>query len=69
MIHRILPLNPTYRALLAINVNGTTGLTYTSGQCATWQVVQGILLQVVVTTVDIILITRGMHAASAPKRL
>ncbi|KAI0753746.1 hypothetical protein C8Q74DRAFT_1373691 [Fomes fomentarius] len=45
-------------ALLAINVNGTTGLTFTSQQCATWQIVQGILLQVIVTTVDVILVTR-----------
>ncbi|KAI0742353.1 hypothetical protein C8Q80DRAFT_1221001 [Daedaleopsis nitida] len=45
-------------ALLAINVNGTTGLMFTPGQCAIWQVVQGVLLQVVVTTVDVILVTR-----------
>ncbi|RDX48929.1 hypothetical protein OH76DRAFT_614008 [Lentinus brumalis] len=45
-------------ALLAINVNGTTGLAFTSSQCATWQVVQGVLLQVIVTTVDVILVTR-----------
>ncbi|KAI0640948.1 hypothetical protein C8Q79DRAFT_424502 [Trametes meyenii] len=45
-------------ALLAINVNGSTGLEFTFDQCAAWQVVQGILLQVVVTTVDVILITR-----------
>ncbi|RPD72781.1 hypothetical protein L226DRAFT_572888 [Lentinus tigrinus ALCF2SS1-7] len=45
-------------ALLAINVNGTTGLAFTSGQCATWQIVQGVLLQLIVTTVDVILITR-----------
>ena len=47
------------RALLAINVNGTTGLTFTFDQCAAWQVVQGILLQVIVTTVDVILVIRG----------
>ncbi|KAI0632598.1 hypothetical protein C8Q77DRAFT_1058926 [Trametes polyzona] len=52
-------LTPIYRALLAINVNGSTGLEYTSAQCAAWQVVQGVLLQVIVTTVDVILITRG----------
>ncbi|KAI0691687.1 hypothetical protein C8Q76DRAFT_634755 [Earliella scabrosa] len=45
-------------ALLAITVNGTTGLTFTSEQCATWQVVQGVLLQLIVTTVDVILIAR-----------
>ena len=49
------------RALLAINVNGSTGLQFTPGQCAAWQVVQGILLQVIVTTVDVILITRGKN--------
>ena len=48
-----------HRALLAINVNGTTGLTFTFDQCAAWQVVQGILLQVIVTTVDVILVIRG----------
>ena len=46
-------------ALLAINVNGTTGLTFTPKQCADWQIVQGVLLQLIVTTVDVILITRG----------
>ncbi|KAI8992783.1 hypothetical protein BD414DRAFT_535364 [Trametes punicea] len=45
-------------ALLAINVNGSTGLEFTFVQCAAWQVVQGTLLQVIVTTVDVILITR-----------
>ncbi|PIL26452.1 hypothetical protein GSI_12210 [Ganoderma sinense ZZ0214-1] len=46
-------------ALLAINVNGTTGLTFTFAQCAAWQIVQGILLQVIVTTVDVILVIRA----------
>ncbi|KAI1795290.1 hypothetical protein LXA43DRAFT_1108346 [Ganoderma leucocontextum] len=45
-------------ALLAINVNGTTGLAFTFRQCASWQIVQGTLLQVIVTTVDVILIIR-----------
>ncbi|KAI9061880.1 hypothetical protein FKP32DRAFT_1594083 [Trametes sanguinea] len=45
-------------ALLAINVNGSTGLKYTFHQCFAWQVVQGVLLQIIVTTVDVILITR-----------
>ncbi|TBU43452.1 hypothetical protein BD309DRAFT_960631 [Dichomitus squalens] len=45
-------------ALLAINVNGTTGLSFTSGQCAAWQIVQGTLLQAIVTSVDVILIIR-----------
>ncbi|EIW57032.1 uncharacterized protein TRAVEDRAFT_30265 [Trametes versicolor FP-101664 SS1] len=45
-------------ALLSINVNGSTGLEFTDRQCAAWQVVQGVLLQVIVTTVDVILITR-----------
>ena len=51
--------NVRCRALLAINVNGTTDLTFTFDQCAAWQVVQGILLQVIVTTVDVILVIRG----------
>ncbi|CDO69946.1 hypothetical protein BN946_scf184836.g20 [Trametes cinnabarina] len=46
------------RALLAINVNGSTGLKFTFDQCFAWQVVQGVLLQLIVTTVDVILITR-----------
>ncbi|KAI0364048.1 hypothetical protein BV20DRAFT_983430 [Pilatotrama ljubarskyi] len=45
-------------ALLAISVNGSTGLQFSFGQCAAWQVVQGVVLQVIVTTVDVILITR-----------
>ncbi|KAH9886949.1 hypothetical protein C8Q73DRAFT_794980 [Cubamyces lactineus] len=45
-------------ALLAINANGSTGLMFTAAQCGAWQVVQGVLLQVIVTTVDVILITR-----------
>ncbi|KAH9910693.1 uncharacterized protein BXZ73DRAFT_108645 [Epithele typhae] len=45
-------------ALLAINVNGTTGLFFTPAQCGQWQIVQGVLLQLIVTTVDVILITR-----------
>lgn len=32
---------------------------FTAAQCGAWQVVQGVLLQVIVTTVDVILITRG----------
>ncbi|KAH9910689.1 uncharacterized protein BXZ73DRAFT_108641 [Epithele typhae] len=38
-------------ALLAINVNGTTGL-FTPAQCGQWQIVQGVLLQLIVTTVE-----------------
>ncbi|KAH9846551.1 hypothetical protein C2E23DRAFT_572286 [Lenzites betulinus] len=55
-------------ALLAINVNGSTGLKFTSGQCGEWQVVQGVLLQVIVTTVDAILITR-VYALYSRSRL
>ena len=47
------------RALLAINVNGSTGLKFTPGQCGAWQIVQGALLQIIVTAVDVILVTRG----------
>ncbi|KAI0640949.1 hypothetical protein C8Q79DRAFT_920383 [Trametes meyenii] len=45
-------------ALLPVSVNGSTGLKFTSGQCDAWQFVQGILMQVTITTVDVILITR-----------
>ncbi|KAH9911533.1 uncharacterized protein BXZ73DRAFT_33753, partial [Epithele typhae] len=51
-------------ALLAINVNGTTGLFFTPAQCGQWQIVQGVLLQLIVTTVDFILITRNAHTVS-----
>ena len=51
--------NNAYRSLLAINVNGTTGLSFTPGQCGAWQVVQGSLLQIIVSTVDGILVMRG----------
>ncbi|KAH9926540.1 uncharacterized protein BXZ73DRAFT_78650 [Epithele typhae] len=46
-----------FSALLAINVNGTTRLFFTLAQCGQWQIVQGVLLQLIVTTVDVILIT------------
>jgi len=45
-------------ALLAINSDGTTGLRFTTDQCEKWQVFQGVSLQVIVTTVDIVLIMR-----------
>ncbi|KAH9926544.1 uncharacterized protein BXZ73DRAFT_102807 [Epithele typhae] len=53
-----------FGALLAINVNGTTGLFFTPAQCGQWQIVQGVLLQLIVTTVDFILITRNAHTVS-----
>ncbi|KAH9895316.1 uncharacterized protein BXZ73DRAFT_111866 [Epithele typhae] len=53
-----------FGALLAINVNGTTGLFFTPAQCGQWQIVQGVLLQLIVTTVDFIPITRNAHTVS-----
>ena len=49
-----------HSALLAINVDGSTGLHFTPAQCEKWQIVQAVMLQLIVTAVDIILITRGM---------
>ena len=48
-----------YRALLAINVDGTTVLHFTVHQCRKWMIFQAIILQLVITTVDIILMMRG----------
>ncbi|KAI0686317.1 hypothetical protein BC835DRAFT_470861 [Cytidiella melzeri] len=45
-------------ALLAINTDGTTGLIFTLDQCRKWMIFQAIILQMVVTTVDIILMIR-----------
>ncbi|KAI0776590.1 hypothetical protein BD413DRAFT_468406, partial [Trametes elegans] len=45
-------------SLLAINVDGSTGLRFTAEQCAAWEVVQAILLQFIVSTVDVILVMR-----------
>ncbi|OCH88131.1 hypothetical protein OBBRIDRAFT_836821 [Obba rivulosa] len=46
------------RALLAININGSTGLRFTPDQCRKWMTMQAVTLQIIVTTVDIILIIR-----------
>lgn len=48
------------RALLAININGSTGLRFTQGECRKWMVMQAVILQIIVTAVDIILVIRGM---------
>ncbi|KAI0341189.1 hypothetical protein BDW22DRAFT_1430329 [Trametopsis cervina] len=54
---RYLPLG-FQLALLGINVDGTTGLHYTLEQCKQWVVFQGVVLQLVITTVDIVFIMR-----------
>ncbi|THH02365.1 hypothetical protein EW026_g485 [Hermanssonia centrifuga] len=45
-------------ALLAINIDGTTGLHFTVEECGKWMIVQAVILQLIITTVDIILMTR-----------
>ncbi|EMD32751.1 hypothetical protein CERSUDRAFT_118479 [Gelatoporia subvermispora B] len=45
-------------ALLAININGSTGLQFTMEQCRKWMTMQAVILQIIVTTVDVILIIR-----------
>lgn len=47
------------RALIAINADGTTGLFFTTPQCHRWIAVQGTILQLIISTVDIVLMTRG----------
>ncbi|KAI0799751.1 hypothetical protein BC629DRAFT_1591903 [Irpex lacteus] len=57
LLARYLPLG-FQLALLAINTDGTTGLHFTGEQCRKWMIFQAIVLQMVITTVDIILIMR-----------
>ncbi|CAL1697435.1 unnamed protein product [Somion occarium] len=45
-------------ALLTINIDGTTGLFFTMSQCRKWMIVQAVTLQLIVTIVDVILMTR-----------
>lgn len=47
------------RALIAINADGSTGLFFSTVDCHRWIAVQGTILQLIVTTVDVVLITRG----------
>ncbi|KAI0087533.1 hypothetical protein BDY19DRAFT_994857 [Irpex rosettiformis] len=57
LLARYLPLG-FQLALLGINTDGTTGLHFTVDQCRKWMIFQAIFLQLVVTTVDIILMIR-----------
>lgn len=45
-------------ALLALNVDGTTGLFWAKADCKQWTIVQAVILQVIITVVDIILMAR-----------
>ncbi|KAI0792300.1 hypothetical protein C8Q75DRAFT_804702 [Abortiporus biennis] len=45
-------------ALLAIEIDGTTGLFFSSHECSKWQIVQAVILQLTITTVDVILLMR-----------
>ncbi|KAH8081343.1 hypothetical protein BXZ70DRAFT_959912 [Cristinia sonorae] len=45
-------------ALIAINAGGTTGLFYTPTDCKRWLAVQAVILQLVITTVDVVLLLR-----------
>lgn len=47
------------RALLAINVDGSTGLRFSLAECRKWMIVQAVILQFIITTVDVILMMRG----------
>jgi len=55
-------------ALLAIEIDGTTGLFFSESQCSQWQIVQAVILQLIITTVDIILMTRvyALYNRSTP---
>ena len=52
-----------HRALLAINVNGSTGLQFSVSECKKWMVVQAVILQLIITSVDVILVMRGAPQA------
>ncbi|KAH8089867.1 hypothetical protein BXZ70DRAFT_493784 [Cristinia sonorae] len=45
-------------ALIAINADGTTGLFFSEPDCRRWIIVQGVILQLIISTVDIVLMTR-----------
>lgn len=45
-------------ALLGINIDGSTGIFFTVAECRKWMIVQAVILQLVITAVDIILILR-----------
>lgn len=54
-------------ALLAINTDGTTGLRFTTEQCRKWMIFQAVILQLVITTVDVVLLMRGTVRACDPR--
>ncbi|TCD61109.1 hypothetical protein EIP91_009027 [Steccherinum ochraceum] len=45
-------------ALIAINADGSTGLFFSTADCHRWIAIQGTILQLIITTVDVVLITR-----------
>jgi len=45
-------------ALLALNVDGTTGLFWSRTDCYRWTIVQAVILQLIITVVDVILMAR-----------
>jgi len=45
-------------ALIAINADGTTGLFFTHPECERWIAVQAVILQLIISTVDVVLMTR-----------
>lgn len=56
-------------ALLAINVNGSTGLHFSISECKKWMAVQAVILQLIVTSVDVILLMRVYALFNKNKRL
>ncbi|KAI0058933.1 hypothetical protein BV25DRAFT_1840611 [Artomyces pyxidatus] len=48
----------TQLALLNINLNAVTGVEWSAGTCREWVYVQGVMLQLIVTAVDAVLLTR-----------
>ncbi|EKM52421.1 uncharacterized protein PHACADRAFT_186572 [Phanerochaete carnosa HHB-10118-sp] len=45
-------------ALLPLNIGGSTGLRFSIIECKRWMTVQAVILQLIITSVDAILITR-----------
>ncbi|THH27345.1 hypothetical protein EUX98_g6843 [Antrodiella citrinella] len=45
-------------AFIAINADGTTGLFFSVPECHRWIAVQAVILQLIISTVDIVLMTR-----------
>ena len=57
-----------FSALLGINVDVSVGIEYSISQCKQWLAVQAVMLQLIITCVDIILMLRGECVSSHSPR-